>query len=472
MFPRPLQYFDPRHQPLMTRQSYAHELVSASTFPVAVAAIEGGVVAVLAEKAFGVSAFSFATIMASPMFANVTSFLWSRLARGRRKVPFVSGLMFGLLCCVAAIALLPAPPRGESTALPIEAALVGLIVLGRCLLAGMTTLRSSIWRHNYSRAYRGRVTGKFILLASLILAASPLLSYGLLNHYPGLYRVVYPAAALIGLIGVLAFRRIRMRREGELMAHENNRGPLPPTPEAVAATTPAAPAGENFLTVLARDHNFRQYMLYQFIAGMANMTCEVAFISFIIALTPPDDYFTAVLFNVTVPMAIATATLPLWGRYLDRVHITHYRTRHGLTWIVAMLGYFAIGLAIVGHGASIWWLMLPRVVHGIGRGGGIIAWQLGHNDFADRRLVALYMGIHVTLTGIRGAVGPYLAVLAFWGWDDGPLFGRFGGPAVAGFDGIGVYLFLLTALMCGVALAGYYHMHRRIRREAAALVED
>jgi hypothetical protein len=464
-----LHFFSPRRQPLMTRQSYGHELITSATFPVAVAAIEGGAVAVLAEKAFNVSAFSFATIMASPMFANVTSFLWSRLGRGRRKVPFVSGLMFGLLTCVTLIALLPAPPAGEKPPLPIEAALVGLIVLGRCMLAGMTTLRSSVWRHNYSRAYRGRITGKLILLASMILAASPLIGGRLLNFYPELYHVIYPLAALVGLVGVLSFRRVRMRREGELMAHE--RAPRHARHAVGEAEAPGRPAGENFLTVLARDHNFRQYMLYQFIAGIGNMVCEVAFISFIIALTPPDDYFTAVLFNVTVPMALATASLPLWGRYLDRVHITHYRTRHGLTWVTAMLGYFGLGLAIVAHGASIWWLLLPRMIHGIGRGGGIIAWQLGHNDFADRRLVALYMGIHVTLTGIRGAVGPYLAVLLFWGWGQGPLFGRFGGPDIAGFDGIGVYLFLITALICIVALAGFYHMHRRIRREVSAVVD-
>lgn len=465
----PLSFFSPAQQPLMTRQSYSHELRTASTFPVAVAAIEGGVVAVLAEKAFGVSAFSFATIMASPMFANLTSFIWSRLARGKRKIGFVCVLMSGLLACVAAIALLPAPPAGERAALPVEAALVGLIVLGRCMLAGVTTLRSSVWRHNYSRAYRGRITGKLILLTSLILAASPLIGYGLLNHYPGLYRVVYPAAALIGLVGVLSFRRVRMRRERELMTHE--RAQHHPETDDAGQRQPRPP-GETFLSVLKRDHNFRQYMLLQFIAGMANMTCEVAFVSFIIALTPPDDYFTAVLFNITVPMALATASLPLWGRYLDRVHITQYRTRHGLTWVIAMFGYFALGLAIVGHGLSLWWLLLPRVVHGIGRGGGIIAWQLGHNDFADRRLVALYMGIHVTLTGVRGATGPYLAVLAFWGWDAGPILGRFGGPGVPGFAGIGVWLFLLTGVMCLVALAGYYHMHRRIRRESGVLVED
>ena len=39
---------------------------------------------------------------------------------------------------------------------------------------------------------------------------------------------------------------------------------------------------------------------------------------------------------------------------------------------------------------------------GVARGGGSLAWQLGHNDFARADQLSAYMGIHVTLTGVRG----------------------------------------------------------------------
>ena len=83
MFHKVIRHFHPRYQPWATRQSYVHELVNALTFPAALAMVEGGVLGVLAKKAFDVSDMLFATIMAAPLFANLTSFFWARLARSR-----------------------------------------------------------------------------------------------------------------------------------------------------------------------------------------------------------------------------------------------------------------------------------------------------------------------------------------------------------------------------------------------------
>ena len=90
-------------------------------------------------------------------------------------------------------------------------------------------------------------------------------------------------------------------------------------------------------------------------------------------------------------------TIPLWGNYLDRVHIVEFRSRH--SW------WFATSQLALWYGAltgSLLWVGVSRVVLGLARGGGMIAWQLGHNDFADQERVGVYMGIHVTLTGLRG----------------------------------------------------------------------
>ena len=78
-----LKQFGVANQPMMARQSYAAELVTASTFPMAVAMLEAGVIGVLAKKTFQVSEFELATIMAAPIFANLTSFMWAMLARSR-----------------------------------------------------------------------------------------------------------------------------------------------------------------------------------------------------------------------------------------------------------------------------------------------------------------------------------------------------------------------------------------------------
>ncbi len=42
-----------------------------------------------------------------------------------------------------------------------------------------------------------------------------------------------------------------------------------------------------------------------------------------------------------------------------------------------------------------------------------IGWNLGHNDFASLGKVQQYMGVNVTLTGLRGLLAPPLSAIAY-----------------------------------------------------------
>jgi hypothetical protein len=83
---------------------------------------------------------------------------------------------------------------------------------------------------------------------------------------------------------------------------------------------------------------------------------------------------------------------------------------------------------------------------GIARGGGALAWQLGHNDFADQKALSAYMGIHVTLTGVRGAIMPFLGMVLYIGFLD-----------VAG---IGAHLFGIAAGLSVISWVGFRRLHR------------
>ena len=58
------------------------------------------------------------------------------------------------------------------------------------------------------------------------------------------------------------------------------------------------------------------------------------------------------------------------------------------------------------------------ICYGLGMGGGRLAWQIGHLHFSRSEEAELYMGIHVSLTGLRGLFAP-LAGMWLWyliGW--------------------------------------------------------
>ena len=257
--------FSTARQPWISRQSYARELVTASTFPTAVAMLESGVIGVLAKKTFQVSEIELATIMAAPIFANLTSFLWASLSRGRRKIPFIVGLQAAVLLILIGITFLP-------TVHPVPWLLAITVILARCALAGMVTLRSVVWRQNYPQAQRARITGRFTFMATLIMATGPLIGFFVQDIAPESFRWFYRAVALVAAVGVVSFSRIRLRGEKQLIKYERQ-PTAKPKPHGDPGHVYAFEPGEEPLqrhsvwTVLLKDHDYRSYMVWMFFGG-------------------------------------------------------------------------------------------------------------------------------------------------------------------------------------------------------------
>jgi len=154
-------------------------------------------------------------------------------------------------------------------------------------------------------------------------------------------------------------------------------------------------------------------MIWQFFGGMANLIGNFALIRLVIELTDGMDYE----YGISI---LITTTIPLM---------------------------FAI----------------PRMIDGVSRGGGMLAWNLGHNDFANRHMVPLYMGIHVTLTGVRGFFAPYLAMIMLYGWKSDAVPGLTLPP----FAGIGPHVFLFTTVLALIAEVGFIRLSRDISRKQA-----
>jgi len=62
--------------------------------------------------------------------------------------------------------------------------------------------------------------------------------------------------------------------------------------------------------------------------------------------------------------------------------------------------------------------LIAFLLQGIAMSGIIVAWSLSSLTFAGEEDGALYQGIHVTLTGMRGMLGPLIGwvVKSWFGW--------------------------------------------------------
>ena len=430
----------------MARLGYQRELFSWSFISLLLGALQAGTIAIFLKKTFadveGISPaqldFAVSVVAASKSVGFLISFAWVGLSRGRRKVQLMVWLQLATACFVALIAFAPRTSTGMWS-------VVVLCISAWTIWSGVTTLRARVWRANFRANYRPRVTGRLATMQALIIAACGVVIGRSLDYDPRTYHVLFPLLALMGAIGALLFRRIPFRRESAHLEQER-------TTDASHLASPMLIA-----RVLAEDKWYRGYLICMFTMGFGNLMLHPILA---IALTDMFNvgYQQGIVITTVIPLVCMTFAIPFWSRRLERMHVIEYRAVH--VWSFAFVSTFVllgVGLGQIG------WLYLAAVTTGIGWGGGVLAWNLGHQHFAPPDRDAEYMSTHITLTGIRGVIGPIMGVqlytmLSARGWQLGALLICFG-----------ICLFVNVA-----GALGFVYLASRLRksRAEAAAVES
>jgi|LauGreDrversion4_2_1035121.scaffolds.fasta_scaffold05198_2 MFS family permease len=405
--------FHPRAIPTMQRANYARELVSWAFLPIMLGAIEGGTMSVIVKKAWagvpGVSPaaldFAVALVSAAPNFANLTSFLWSRVSNGRDKVAFISRIQLATCACVALVAAMPVSEWG----------LLGtcvLVLLARSTWTGVITVRAAIWRQNYPKNGRASIAGKMATVQSIMLALAGWVVGASMDLNPASFHVVFPVLAAVGVYGNSIFRHVRLR--GGRRLAERERAEAGTAEVSANPVRTAAVAGDALRTnwrVLVEDRPYRTFMAWMFVFGLGNLMIgapQAIFLEDRLGAT----YLQAILATTIIPLLTMPLVIPVWARLLDRLHIVKFRSIHGWSFVAA-----AGVMWLAAWSESLWLFYVSGALLGVGFAGGSIAWNIGHQDFASAERDALYMSVHVTLNGIRGVIAPFLAV-ALYKWLD------------------------------------------------------
>ena len=416
----------------LSRRNYNREIIAAMLVPAAIAGVEGGVIGVIARLGFDAPDLVIAALVAAPALANVTSALWTRLMIGHNRVRVVNAFQIAVLVSVAFLAAAPYNEFGT-------AMLVIGVFAARSFLSGIITARADVWQTNYPRSVRARITSRLSIATTLIVTIMSLITgavmdAGVLDGHG--FRLVYAVSIGIALVGVRVYGGIRWRRGRAIV--ERERAHI--DDEATGhAGSPLA-----MVRILREDRDYRRYMTAQFVLGMPNIALTAPFI------TGMDDIFglqyqQSILLAQIIPILIPALILPVWARFLDRAHIVQFRAVHSWFFVVANLLH---GVAFLTD--SLVTLYIARTILGIAFGGGILAWNLGHHDFVKGEMATVYMGIHVTLTGIRGMFAPFLGTLLYAQWTlsmsgmtlDWPGLGPWTFVWLSGMSTVGAFMFL------------------------------
>ncbi|RLS90279.1 MAG: hypothetical protein DWI09_01350 [Planctomycetota bacterium] len=387
--------FHPAALPPLLRRTYGRELVSWAFLPLMLGAIEGGTIGIVVKKAFtgqpGVDPYwldlATAWALAAPNIANLSSFIWAALAKGRPKVKFIAWLQTAACVLVAAIAFFPRNGWG----------LIAVCItlgLARTAWTGVITVRAAVWRNNYPTASRAAIAGKLATVQSLFLAAAGFTVGKAMDWSPDNYHLLFPALALFGFVGNLIYRTVRLRRARQLQRAEH---------DGRKKDTGFNPMG--MVDLLRADPLYARFMWWMSVFGFGNLMLAAP-MTFVSTDELKLDYTAGIMINAIVPLLIMPLAIPLWARLMSRTHIIQFRSIHGWSFVLASV---AVTLASYLH--SIQLLYLGSALLGVGYAGGTLAWNLGHQDFASAERDAEYMAVHVTLNGIRGIFAP----LAAWG---------------------------------------------------------
>ncbi len=377
------------------RRAFGRELAAWSLLPVMVGAVEGGVMGTIASRLYEHIVpeqwldMAVAFMVGAKAFANLASIVWAAAANGRRKIRFITTLMLCAAACVLGVAFMPRTPAG----------LLGMVVLmtlSSVCWSGVVTLRTTVWAANYPRVIRASIAGKLAIVQALVLASVGLLIGWAQDADPTSFRWLYPLAVGMSLMGVALYAGIPLRGHRRLLKSEqtaNSRGYIASLWSAVEP--------------LRQDRRFRQFMGCLFLLGFGNMMVAAPLVLALRSSFDADN-LVGIAAVSSVPIFMMPLAIPLWSRLLDKVHVIRFRAIHSWVFVVSN-GLLAVAVL----GGSMWLLWVSAIVRGAGFAGGVLAWNLGHHDFAPVESSGAYMGTHVTLTGIRGLAAPMVGV---FGW--------------------------------------------------------
>lgn len=154
-----------------------------------------------------------------------------------------------------------------------------------------------------------------------------------------------------------------------------------------------------------QDRSFGYVLLTWFIMGFANLWTIPLRVDYITSAEygiEGSAIFVALIITI-IPDTLRMIFIPFWARLFDRMNFVTLR--------ILLNILFALGVATFFLSKNPWVIGMGSALIGIAFAGGSIAWNLWVTKYAPPGKTAAYMSVHVSLTGIRGTIGP---VIGYW----------------------------------------------------------
>lgn len=378
------------------------------------------IIQIICALGFGASSVHLAVISAAIGLGMIASLGLGIHMKNRPKLPYLiwAGILSNLGLILA----------GFTSSLNIFTALVSLqAFMDTCCLPAF----SAIQRYNYPDKQRGAIVGRVRTIFMIFGIGSVVLASELLNFNSNSYRIIMPAAGIMGLLYVLMIARIR--------PEEKEDGPKQRT-------------SENFRRILSTIFHNNGFMGYLLGIGFLEMGIFIlgpVIPLFLVKLETGYRMMTLVL--TIIPGLLGMLTFRSWGRLIDRHNVVIVRTV-GAGFLLAepLALIFSPQLARVMAVPVISFIAAGAAVRGLAIGSNVLTSSLMPLHYSGKSEVTVYSGIHTALIGLRLLVAPFIGA-----W----LLNSFGFETV--FQSASVMMILGLTVFSLLALAGRRSVSRK-----------
>ncbi len=254
-------------------------------------------------------------------------------------------------------------------------------------------------KHNYSEKNFGKLYS-YAETAKKIMAITATFLFGLLLDYqPSAYTYIYPVLGLTSVLSIILLSRIDT---GEILSDS----------QKMKLSSSIKSTFRKTYMILQKDKAYRDFEAGFMFYGIAFMITAVVFVLFFDRVLHLN--YSSVAFYKNYYNLLAIATLPFFGKYLDKTDPRKFgMISFAFLWatilFVMLSGYFPGNFTI--WNIKIYYALLAAYTfYGLFAAMMALLWFIGSSYFTSKENADTYQAAHLTLTGLRGLLAPFIGV--------------------------------------------------------------
>ena len=260
----------------------------------------------------------------------------------------------------------------------------------------LSPAQNSIYRNNISAENRGVLFGYTASLITLIAIIFSYTAGKLMDINEDWFRYIFSIAGLMGCISSLLMAMIKI---------ENKKYNAAKLKLKQLFVTPIL----STMNILKKDKDFAIFQRNFFIYGIGFMIILPAIPKFLVEYLKMDYSQTFMAKGILSQLGILFLA-PIAGKIHDKKNPSFF----------TFLAFFILGCYpfillissfLIGSGIENYVVYFAYLIFGIGMSAIVISWNMSSIFFAGSNDVSMYQSVHVTLTGLRALIFPFLGYL-------------------------------------------------------------